>query len=94
MAQQPVIGRSESDFELGFGFPRQGPVGGVTDDGLKLLARARRHVRDGLKVLARAGRHVRVPLPCILPGVCLQRQQREPNKIISFDLMGNQTEGG
>ena len=80
MAQQPVIGRSESDFELGFGFPRQGPVGGVTDDGLKLLARA--------------GRHVRVPLPCILPGVCLQRQQREPNKIISFDLMGNQTEGG
>ena len=80
MAQQPGIRRSESDFEPGFGFTRQRPVGGLTDNGLKVLARARRHVR--------------VSLPCILPGVCLQRQQRELNKIISFDLMGNQTEGG
>lgn len=80
MAQQPVIGSSESDFELGFGFTRQRPVGGLTDNGLKVLAMARRHVR--------------VSLSSVLPRVCLQRQQTEPNKIISFDLMGNQTEGG
>ena len=80
MAQQPVIERSESDFELGFGFTRQRPVGGLTDSGLKVLAMARRHIS--------------VSLPCVLPGVCLQRQQRELNKIISFDLMGNQIEGG
>ena len=80
MAQQPVIERSESDFELGFGFTRQRPVGGLTDSGLKELAMARRHISESL--------------PCLLPGVCLQRQQRELNKIISFDLMGNQIEGG
>ena len=37
MAQQPVIERSESDFELGFGFTRQRPVGGLTDNGLKVI---------------------------------------------------------
>ena len=35
MAQQPGIGRSESDFELGYGFTRQRPEGGLTDNGLR-----------------------------------------------------------